>query len=200
METPETTKLLGGTLCLHFTNTADWTDEGEPFKDVLVDPDSLVRWGRRLEVLGGGGAVGGGEAAGAGAPPVDAGELAAARDLRPRLRDALIAASHGDSPDLGFLQRTYAEAVAAARLVPGDGGYAFDWPDEDPRKVRFAVVVDAVDLLRDARRLERVHLCPGRDCGWLFLNASGRQKWCSMATCGSRAKMRALYARRLQEG
>jgi len=95
--------------------------------------------------------------------------------------------------------RTYAEAAGAARLSPCDGAYVLDWPDDDPRKVRFAVVADAISLLADSARLERVHVCPGRDCGWLFLNRSGRQRWCSMATCGSRAKMRAMYARRLQE-
>jgi predicted RNA-binding Zn ribbon-like protein len=62
--------------------------------------------------------------------------------------------------------------------------------------VRFAVSVDAVALLADQRRLARVRVCPGRDCGWLFLDASGRRRWCSMTTCGSREKMRRMYARR----
>ncbi|MDR0358582.1 MAG: CGNR zinc finger domain-containing protein [bacterium] len=42
--------------------------------------------------------------------------------------------------------------------------------------------------------------CPGRGCGWLFLDASGRRRWCSMQTCGSRAKMRRLYERRRSAG
>jgi predicted RNA-binding Zn ribbon-like protein len=58
------------------------------------------------------------------------------------------------------------------------------------------VAADAVALLADAQLLARVHRCPGRNCGWLFLDTSGRRRWCSMATCGSRAKMRAMYARR----
>jgi predicted RNA-binding Zn ribbon-like protein len=34
--------------------------------------------------------------------------------------------------------------------------------------------------------LGRVHLCPGEDCAWLFLDASrsGRRLWCSEETCG----------------
>ena len=39
---------------------------------------------------------------------------------------------------------------------------------------------------------------PGRRCGWLFLDTSGRRRWCSMTTCGSRVKMRRLYERRRQ--
>jgi predicted RNA-binding Zn ribbon-like protein len=57
-------------------------------------------------------------------------------------------------------------------------------------------VADAVALLADPERLARVRQCPGRNCGWVFLDVSGRRHWCSMATCGSRAKMRRMYARR----
>ena len=56
-----------------------------------------------------------------------------------------------------------------------------------------------IGLLRDPGRLGRVSLCPGRDCGWLFLNASGRRRWCSMSTCGSREKMRRLYRRQHEQ-
>jgi predicted RNA-binding Zn ribbon-like protein len=187
---PETIKLHGGALSLDFANSADWTAEDEPIEaeDALLEPDSLVRWGRRLGVLAGGAA--------------SATELAAARELRPALRAVLSAAAQGETPDpaaLEIVTRTYAEATAAAQLSPRGGAYVLDWPDADPRKVRFAVVADAIALLADAARLQRVHVCPGRNCGWLFLNKSGRQRWCSMATCGSRAKMRAMYARRLQE-
>jgi predicted RNA-binding Zn ribbon-like protein len=188
---PETIKLMGGALCLEFANSTDWTASGESIEaeDALLEPDALPRWGRRLGVL----ARSSGESAA---------ELACARALRPALRGALIAAARGDEPrvaDLGLVMRAFAEAAAAARLSPRDGAYVLSWPDEDPRKVRFAVAADAVALLADAARLARVNMCPGRDCGWLFLNTSGRQRWCSMATCGSRAKMRALYARKRAE-
>src|SRR5262249_23907135 len=164
----------------------DWTAEGEAIarEDALLEPDSLVRWGRRLGVLAGGEA--------------DAPVLDAARALRPALRAVLIAAGHAEAPreaDLDLVMRTsphpvpapvrrpYAEAAAARRLSPADdGAYVLDWADEDPRKVRFAVTADAIALLRDPARVKRVHLCPGRDCGWLFLNKSGRQRWCSMDT------------------
>jgi predicted RNA-binding Zn ribbon-like protein len=184
MQAPETIKLQGGALSLDFANSADWTEDGEPIEDALVEPDSLERWGRRLLDA-----------------PVRAGEaeLAAARELRPALRAVLIAAAQGEMPEpaaSGLVMRTYAEAAAAAHLTARDGAYVLDWPDDDPRKVRFAVTADAISLLADADRLARIHVCPGRNCGWLFLNKSGRQRWCSMQTCGSRAKMRAMYARR----
>jgi predicted RNA-binding Zn ribbon-like protein len=38
-----------------------------------------------------------------------------------------------------------------------------------------------------ARPAVRVGCCPGRDCGWVFVNR-GNRRWCIMATCGNRAK------------
>jgi predicted RNA-binding Zn ribbon-like protein len=35
-----------------------------------------------------------------------------------------------------------------------------------------------------------VGACPSDICGWLFVNPTGRRRWCSMAWCGNRAKVR----------
>ncbi|WP_340540933.1 CGNR zinc finger domain-containing protein [Nocardioides sp. GXZ039] len=56
-------------------------------------------------------------------------------------------------------------------------------------------LVAAGDLLVDDRR-PAVGVCPGEDCGWLFLNSSGRRRWCQMAVCGNRSKQAAFAARR----
>ena len=91
---------------------------------------------------------------------------------------------------------TRAAAAAGALVAAGDGAWRLQWPAADPRRIRFAVAVDAVALLADEGRLARVRRCPGPSCGWLFLDTSGRRRWCSMTTCGSRVKMRRLYERR----
>ena len=190
MQTPETIKLLGGALCVDFVNTVDW-DGDDPIaaEDALVDADAVARWGRRMGLWAGGDERG----------AVAARELAALRDLRPKLRAVLIATGHGEARtagDLDALARAYAEAAGAAHLAPASRAYRLDWPDDDLRRVRFAVVADAVALLGDPDRLARVHVCPGRRCGWLFVDTSGRRRWCSMQTCGSREKMRRMYVRR----
>jgi len=185
--TPETIKLRGGALSLDFANTVDWTEDAAPLPatDALVEPDSLDRWGERLAV---GGTPGGPE------------ELQQALDLRVALHAIFSALARGDEPDpfsLSRLRFAYAQAVAAGILAPReDGGFGLDWQREEPRRVRFAVAADAVALLADPVRLARLHRCPGRDCGWVFLDTSGRRRWCSMATCGSRAKMRRMYQRK----
>jgi predicted RNA-binding Zn ribbon-like protein len=40
-----------------------------------------------------------------------------------------------------------------------------------------------------------VRACPGSGCGWLFLDRRGRRQWCTMQTCGNRAKARRFTQR-----
>ena len=135
-------------------------------------------------------------------PVVDEDEVEAARALRLVLHRVFSAVAQDRAPrreDLEALTRDQAEAAGAARLAAADDGlWRMDWPAADPRRIRFAVAVDAVALLADPERLARVRRCPGPRCGWLFLDTSGRRRWCSMSTCGSRVKMRRLYQRRRQ--
>jgi predicted RNA-binding Zn ribbon-like protein len=58
----------------------------------------------------------------------------------------------------------------------------------------YAAALSAADLLT-ADGSVAVSACPGEGCGWLFLNPTGRRRWCIMAVCGNRAKARA-YAER----
>jgi predicted RNA-binding Zn ribbon-like protein len=191
--TPETIRLQGGALCLDFANSVDWTQADEPRSpqtDALMTPSALARWGRRLGVVRGRLAV------------VSDDELDAALALRLALHRIFSALAQDRRPpraDLQALARDHATAADAGRLVAADdGAWRMRWPAGDPRAVRFAVAVDAVALLADPSRLARVHRCPGPECGWLFLDTSGRRRWCSMSTCGSRVKMRRLYERRRQ--
>jgi len=131
-------------------------------------------------------------------------ELELARGLRHALHEIFSALARETEPDdfsLSRLRFAYAQAVAAGTLVRvEEGAFGLDWSRDEPRRVRFAVAADAVALLSDPARIARLHRCPGRDCGWLFLDTSGRRRWCSMATCGSREKMRRMYARKRAAG
>jgi predicted RNA-binding Zn ribbon-like protein len=190
---PETIQLWGGALCLDFVNSVDYDARDRPLAalDALAAPADLARWARRLGVTHGRRLL-----------RVDDAELAAALALRESLYAALAAIARGEHPPasaLAHIAREHAEAAGAARLVARDGAFVPEWPTADPRRVRFAVVTDAVVLLADAGRLGRLRRCPGRDCGWLFLDTSGRRRWCDMRACGSREKMRRMYARRRAE-
>jgi predicted RNA-binding Zn ribbon-like protein len=187
---PETIHLWGGALCLDFVNSVDYDSDDRPLPalDALVAPGDLARWARRLGVTRGRRLV-----------RIDDAELAAALALRAALYAVLAAIARGELPPraaLEHVEREHVAATAAARLDARDGAWRAAWPATDPRRVRFAVVSDAVALLADAERLRRLRRCPGRDCGWLFLDRSGRRRWCDMGACGSREKMRRMYARR----
>ncbi|MQA87094.1 MAG: hypothetical protein GEV03_21315 [Streptosporangiales bacterium] len=189
---PESIQLLGGTLALDFVNTVNWSVRGEhvapEVSDALTNPELLARWGRRLGLL-----------AVPPRPAVDTEQLARARRLRDAVYRVFAAVARGDPPDnadMDTIASDYAEAVAQGHLARGGVGWRWEWPPADPRRLRFAVVVDAINLLQDADRLARVARCPGRHCGWLFINASSRRRWCSMGTCGSRDKMRRMYRRK----
>jgi predicted RNA-binding Zn ribbon-like protein len=53
----------------------------------------------------------------------------------------------------------------------------------------FAVVWSAAEFLTTPLSTT-VSACPSADCGWLFSDPRGRRRWCSMALCGNRAKVR----------
>lgn len=188
--TPETIKLRGGSLSLDFANTVDWTEDQAEVAatDALLADDSLDRWGARLEIAG---------------KPGGLEELELARGLRMALHLIFSALAREQTPSASALARlrfAYAQAVAAGTLAEReDGSFGLEWREDEPRRVRFAVAADAVALLADPLRLARLRRCPGRDCGWVFLDLSGRRRWCSMSTCGSREKMRRLYERERAE-
>jgi len=59
-------------------------------------------------------------------------------------------------------------------------------PDDLERPV-LALAWSAAELLTDDVRA-RVRVCPGTGYGWLFLDTSGRRRWCDLQWCGNRAR------------
>jgi predicted RNA-binding Zn ribbon-like protein len=183
--TPET---IRETLCLDYANSVEWSTEDE-HADVLRTGDMLGRWGRRLGLLSDDAKS---------ASETELRRAGALRDAVYRLFSSISRDQEPTRKDLDVLMSSYIEALKHASLLAGEDFYKLDWLTRDPRRIRYAVATDAIALLQDPNRLKRVSRCPGRGCGWLFLNTSGRRRWCSMSTCGSRDKMRRLHQRRTQ--
>ena len=57
---------------------------------------------------------------------------------------------------------------------------------------RFAL---ALHSLLDAQPRNAIRLCADERCGWVFLDPSGRRRWCEMSVCGNRAKARRFAER-----
>ncbi|MFD4022876.1 BTAD domain-containing putative transcriptional regulator [Streptomyces sp. NPDC058576] len=112
--------------------------------------------------------------------------LAAAREFRGALYGCL-AGDPGEARDGAFARvaEVIQESMRHAVFVRGEDGLGRWSPDPDcgPRLPLHAVAQRAADLLADPRRLT-VRACPGKGCGWLFLDAGGRRRWCSLGVCG----------------
>lgn len=127
-------------------------------------------------------------------------ELAALRELREALRAACLA--HTGTEMAPEASEALARRLSRAPLVLGmDGtGRAELRPAEGLSGVpaltaRIAVGIAAAEAEGTWQRLKA---CPAHDCLWVFYDRSpaGRGRWCTMAVCGSRAKMRTYRARR----
>jgi predicted RNA-binding Zn ribbon-like protein len=116
-------------------------------------------------------------------------EAAAVLEEARRLRTGLYACL--TDPQDGRAFKAVAAAVEdAARLsvfTRGEDGLG-RWQPSPSAGLRLpvcSVARSAGELLADPRRFT-VRGCPSRDCGWLFLDDSGRRRWCSLATCGAK--------------
>ncbi|HEY1178095.1 MAG TPA: ABATE domain-containing protein [Phytomonospora sp.] len=127
--------------------------------------------------------------------PAEAAEvLGTARELRANLYAVLL--DPGDTAAFGVVAGLAAEAAAHAELSAGEDGVAH-WRIPSTVDLRLPLRLlsqSAAELLCSSDRT-LVRACPGDECGWLFFDRRGRRRWCNMATCGNRAKVRAFEER-----
>jgi predicted RNA-binding Zn ribbon-like protein len=190
--------LSGGTLCLDFANT--WEDRERPETEKLRGYDALLAFARQTGLM----SEGARERLAARAREDRAGAEAAFRAAR-ELREAIyriFSARAGGGPapadDLARLNEALPDALGGLRVERADSAYA--WSRCDASETLAApvrpVVRSAAELLV-AGDPERVRECHGTSCTWLFLDQSRNRsrRWCSMETCGNRAKARRHYRR-----
>jgi predicted RNA-binding Zn ribbon-like protein len=191
--------LTGGALGLDFANTLDDRPDPRPIEG-LESYGDLLAFARQstalpeslLDTLWS-------EAA---RRPAEAERaLAAALGLREVIYRIFLALSEGRqalSDDLTALNRALGAALAHARVVEADDRFAWDWAREpvDLEAPLWPVARSAAELLTSAT-LASLRLCAADACAWLFLDTSrnGSRRWCSMRTCGNRAKARRHHAR-----
>ncbi|MFJ9447635.1 BTAD domain-containing putative transcriptional regulator [Kitasatospora sp. NPDC101235] len=118
-------------------------------------------------------------------PEESAAVLADARAFRSALYACLTDPQDGAA--FGAVAAVVQEAGRSAVFTRGEDGLAY-WrlrPASGLRLPLYAAARAAAELLADPRRFT-LRRCPSSGCGWLFLDASGRRRWCSLATCGTR--------------
>jgi predicted RNA-binding Zn ribbon-like protein len=199
VEQAPTFELSGGALCLDFANT--WSDRGRPETDQLLSYPDLLAFAQEAGLL----SAGEGERLSRRAqrePQAAAAALALSRDLRETLYRSLSAVAADRGPAAADLERLNAalpEALSRLRLERRGTELVWAWaaPDAPLETPLWPVLRSAAELLTSEER-QRVRECAGSACTWLFLDRSRNRsrRWCSMETCGNRAKAHRHYRRR----
>jgi predicted RNA-binding Zn ribbon-like protein len=177
-------RFLGGRPCLDLTATVG-ERQGRPVER-LRTPQDLATW---LVAVGL-----------ADQPPAASRQdLAHARTLREAVYQTIKRRMGGQPPGPGDLAiiNDWAGRPPPRRWLEADDSQLRARSDSTTAAAILASVArDAVDLL-GGPLAGRIRECAAQDCALLFLDTSraGRRRWCSMTTCGARAKMAAYRAR-----
>ena len=181
-------KPVGGRLVLDFLNTANWSKDGEIVHEKLVSPGDVDIWKKALGLS-------------AQSTPTTPAELATLKTIRAVLRQIVLTAM---KPTQGETQpfRTLDDILTGNASTADMRRPALSWNQrvgqvEVQASLTALIMASATALLGDQREVARLKMCKGRACGWLFVDESrnGRRIWCTMETCGNRAKARRHYAR-----
>jgi predicted RNA-binding Zn ribbon-like protein len=195
-------ELTGGALCLDFANTVD--NRPTEARELLQSYGDLVSWAEQAGVVdaASGAAL---RAEATRRPRAAESALVGARALREALYSIFSARAAGRPlPAEGMATLNAAMAPSLARLqldARPDGACAWRWSFGDRAlDGLLAPVVDSAAELLTAPELARVRECEADNCGWLFVDRSRNRsrRWCDMAVCGNRAKVRRHYARAKQ--
>ncbi|KER73268.1 hypothetical protein HR51_11905 [Burkholderia cepacia] len=178
------------TLSIDFANTLYWRGSDPP-TETFGTMDDLLAWCREQAGVPAGLAEAcraRGEEEGG---PAMLTRALALREALYRLFHAQAEQREPQADDLALLGGFLAEAAPRVALARIDGGYA--WRIGEGRATLAGllspVLWSAIDLLGGAR-LAKVKRCANDACQWLFIDDSknGSRRWCSMSSCGNRAK------------
>ncbi|HEY3511466.1 MAG TPA: CGNR zinc finger domain-containing protein [Kribbella sp.] len=180
---------VGAHPVLDFVNTrSEWSTRGPARTEWLTSYDAFLIWNSYVGLLPPSTVTRLIEQAG-NSPAETGRQLQTTLDFRAELYDVLT----GQAGDHTF-------AAAARRIENANGHRRLVWSGELPAwelPEDLALPLDNLAVLAGelitGQSREHVRICPS--CGWLFLDPRGRRRWCSMATCGNRAKVRAHAAR-----
>lgn len=181
--------------CVEFTHTRGW-EERDRSDDDLESYGDLVAWSVDAGILDPGTARRL-KAEADGAPDDAAQVVVRARALRTALYEVLTSVARDDAPPSGALARLNDALAAAGRHLglAGQGrDFRLDFAPDARERLEFpllAIARSAAELLTSSE-VDRLKLCDAHDCGWLFIDASRNRsrRWCEMAECGNRAKVR----------
>lgn len=121
-------------------------------------------------------------------------DLPAARVLRDALRSVALSVIDGRGPDQSAL--AVVDGYAGRASAPLELEVRPRLTRRPPLDVQEALGRLARTALEDLTgpRMPEIHACAEPICRKLYLDPTGRKKWCSTSTCGNRARVRAHRA------
>jgi len=190
----------GGALCLDFSNT--WSDRRRPERDRLSSYEHLVDFALQTGSIDEADAADLRQSATAD-PDATYVALACARALREAIYGLFSALAGGRAiaaADVARINDLLGPALSQRRVLPRRGEFVWEWRAWRPIGLDWplAPIAHSAAELLTGDRLSRVRECDAVDCSWLFIDTSRNRsrRWCSMESCGNRAKARRLYRRR----
>ncbi len=176
---------VGGHPALDFCNTRAGWAEATP-KEYLHTHAHLSVWARENGLVA--------PSSMAGLALAAATNSAAATDVVARavaFRSALYRLLVGRSSitDWDRVNREIGAAGAASALTPSRPA-SWSIADQSVVDLPLLAVAWSAACLLTSPAASKVGACPGAGCGWLFADPRGRRRWCSMAWCGNRNKVR----------
>jgi predicted RNA-binding Zn ribbon-like protein len=189
-----------GSLCLDFANTADWHASEEP-QERLDQYTDLLLWGWAANLLNKNQAQDLLQAA-ENQPQAAVKVYERAIQLREVLYRIFSQTAGQELPrneDLAFFNSALQNVMPHLRLINSAEGFVLHWQESRDAldRMLWPVIQSAVDLLTSGD-LDRVGECADdRGCGYLYLDTSRNRsrRWCSMESCGNRAKAMRHYGR-----
>ena len=172
-------KFRSGHRALDLTATVSGRKRHAPL-DSLKSAADLARWLR---------------AAGLGETAPDDSDLALARSLREAIYGLVLARTQGAPLKKSDRLTLYAIASGHAPFVSlSDAGVATTFGSV--RQLLTGLALEAIALI-GSEKGSRLRQCEADSCAVLFLDESrkGERRWCSMASCGNRAKVRSFRQR-----
>jgi len=189
-----------GDLSLNFANTQDWHASDKPVEN-LKSFDDLVTWSEQACLV----------------TPELAQQLhqqaieqpddtANAYDFAIQVREALyriFSRRYAGEPipeaDLALLNSVVSQALAHLQLTPAGGEIQWEWAADvyGANRILWPVARAAAELLTSDKASD-VRICEDdRGCGYLFIDQTKNhsRRWCSMDSCGNRAKARRHYSK-----
>jgi predicted RNA-binding Zn ribbon-like protein len=189
--------LIGGHPILDLINTVSWRLDRARRVDSLHAFPMLVRRLARIGLVDA-------ETAARMAEIAESDSRAAGRALkqvcalRERLYQLLATNADAGAPNPAHLDAILPALVGSLRHATSEPALPLRWRVvvRQPADLVALVGLAALDMLQSPE-IDRVRLCEGPGCGWLFLDRSRShtRRWCSTSDCGNRVRVKRHYLR-----